>query len=224
MLAGSFRNQLRVNGDVDVALGETVSPNYFDVLGVQPFMGRGFNVGEDESATGAPVVIISYDLWQGRYNGDPAIIGRTLDLTSSTYLGLYNPWKGFTVVGVMPRGFRGIASVWEPTQFWVSFLQLAAISADDEQARLGPGRRRLDPLDFAGLPIGRLKPGITTEQARAAIAVFEAQVKGRYPSDERAWSLVLTESGVLPFVLGDESCRRLAARMGVSGMLLRSPR
>jgi putative ABC transport system permease protein len=220
----SVRTQFRVNGEVDVALNETVSPNYFDVLGVQPIVGRGFKFGDDESVTGAPVAVISYDLWQGRYNGDPDILGKTLELTTPTFAGMDNPWRGYIVVGVMPQGFRGIASPWEPTQFWLSFLQRAAINVEEERIRRGASGVVRDPLDFGGLPIGRLKPGISSTQARAAIGVFEAELKGRYPADRRNWSLVLTESKRvrLPFdPRGEIVPTRLAsALLSVSGVLM----
>jgi predicted permease len=88
--------------------GEAVTWNYFDVVGVSPFAGRTFAAVDPDHDSGNPVVI-SHDLWVRYLNRDAAAIGRTLRIRDVT----------FTVVAIMPAGFRGISDVWEPSQFWV---------------------------------------------------------------------------------------------------------
>jgi putative ABC transport system permease protein len=88
--------------------GELVSPEYFTVLGVRPFLGRTFAAGEDRAVEANPLAVLSYDVWQRRYAGDPAAIGRTIGINR----------QELTIIGVMPPGFRGIsdaAQVWMPT-------------------------------------------------------------------------------------------------------------
>ena len=97
------------NGDRAVrAIGSLVSANYFDSLGIKPFLGRGFAARDDEGRAGHPEVVISYQQWMEAFRGDPAAIGRTQMLNNRAY----------TIVGVAPRGFYGtfVGYAW---QFWV---------------------------------------------------------------------------------------------------------
>ena len=89
-------------------LGRSVTPNFFSVLGVQPLLGRSFT--EDEDRTGAPVVVVSFALWQRRYGGAPSVIGRKILMND-------NPYQ---IIGVMPKAFvfrsRDI-DYWVPIHF-----------------------------------------------------------------------------------------------------------
>src|SRR5205085_993623 len=73
------------------------SVNYFDVLGLRPAEGRAFSAEEDQTPLTHPVVIIGHGLWQRRFGGDPAIVGRTLTLNG----------RAFTVIGITPARFTG---------------------------------------------------------------------------------------------------------------------
>lgn len=90
---GAGATNLTGDGSQEFVLGRAVTPNFFHVLGVPPLIGRSFT--DDEDRTGAPVVVISYALWQGRYGGDRAIVRRTILLDDNKH----------EVIGVMPRGF-----------------------------------------------------------------------------------------------------------------------
>ncbi len=93
--------------------GEAVTANYFDVLGAQPAIGRGFRDEENASPGAAPVAVLSYGLWQRRFAGRPAIVGETIKLSGSSY----------TIIGVGPRGFTGtIPGI--PTEFWVPVVMV----------------------------------------------------------------------------------------------------
>jgi len=81
----------------DVIWGQVVSGNYFDVLGVQPALGRGFAPDEDKALGAAPVVVVSHGLWRRRLGSDPSIVGKTIELNSRTY----------SVIGVAPESFKG---------------------------------------------------------------------------------------------------------------------
>src|SRR5215213_10029603 len=82
-------------GDPESVPGPRVSANFFSVLGVDPILGRTFQAGEDKPG-GPKVTVLSYGLWQRRFGGDPAVIGRTLNINSETY----------TVIGVLPSSFQ----------------------------------------------------------------------------------------------------------------------
>jgi len=99
---------LSIGDRAEVTTGSIVSANYFDAVGVHPLLGRGFEPGEDSERNAHPVTVISYQLWQRRFKGDPQIIGKTQRLNGVLY----------TIVAVMPEGFFGTFVGWA-MQFWV---------------------------------------------------------------------------------------------------------
>lgn len=94
--AGFYTGTINLSGDdrPERHDGAFVTPDAFDVLGVQPFMGRGFTPGDSEPGA-APVVVLGHELWLNRYLGDPGIIGRTIRVNA----------RPATVIGIMPTGF-----------------------------------------------------------------------------------------------------------------------
>jgi len=126
--------------------GLLVSGNYFDVLGVQALLGRTIRPDEDGTRLGHPVVVLSHDCWQNRFGGDSAIVGQTVLLNGNS----------FTVIGVAPKGFRGIELVLAP-DVWVPMMMAPWIE---------PGSTWLDARDSYNLLVsGRLKWGVTPNQA-----------------------------------------------------------
>ncbi|MDQ3489113.1 MAG: ABC transporter permease [Acidobacteriota bacterium] len=96
-------------GATDPVVGELVSGNYFDLLGVTLPLGRGFRADEDVAGAPSRVVVISHGAWMNRFGGDRAIVGRNASLNGHTY----------TVIGVTPRGFTGpvlgrVPEMWAP--------------------------------------------------------------------------------------------------------------
>lgn len=148
--------------DSEYIFGEEVSANYFDVLGVKPILGRAF-IPEEEGVVGAaPTVVISYSCWQNRFGGDHGIIGQAITLTG----------HDFTVIGVAPKEFEGIfpiirADVWYPMTL---------------DPLLHPDSRKLESRSYRSNWIkGRLKAGVTPEQARAALETVSARLEEEYP-------------------------------------------
>ena len=139
-------------------IGAAVSADYFNVLGVKPELGRTFTHDEDTPGA-ASVVLISHGLWQRRYAGDPNIIGREIDLGGKT-----------TVVGVMPASFEYPIS--DDTQdFWEPIFAAAWMTKGIREERAN----RFLPI------IGRLKPGITVEQAKAELDLISRQIEQQSP-------------------------------------------
>ena len=136
--------------------GLAVSPNFLPMVGVRPVMGRGFTADE-EKAGAAPVVLLSYALWQSQFGADDRAIGQTIRLDSRTV----------TVVGVLPPDFRWVekCDVMEPIGVWATHND----SATDR------GRRG----DL--LVAGRLAPGVRMEQARAEMDAIAAGMARAYP-------------------------------------------
>jgi putative ABC transport system permease protein len=137
-----------------------VSDNYFRLLGVAPAMGRDFTPDDDRGQIGY-VVIISHDLWQKRFGGDPGVIGKTVRLDDDP----------MTIIGIMPRGFRHVLeSGTSPMEVW------APIALDNPDTEfLNSRTARVYDL------IGRLKQGRTVEDARAELAVLTARLREQYP-------------------------------------------
>lgn len=160
---GVFRGQHLVTGleEGERISSNTVSANFFAVLGVSPALGRTF-LQEETVLGGAPVVILSDAYWRGRLGSDPAVIGRTLTLDGV-------PTE---VVGVMPRGFEFRAEV----QAWVPLRE-------GDPSTLGRGNNNY-------FPVGRLREGITLEQAQVQVDVVARQIQEANP-DFSAWFLWL---------------------------------
>ncbi|HJT45188.1 MAG TPA: ABC transporter permease [Chthoniobacterales bacterium] len=143
-------------GDAAHIFGGRVTSNYFDVLGVRPIRGRNFLPEEEE---GADVAMVTENFWQKRMGGDPNVIGRNITLNGVAH----------TIVGVLPDlPFSWVgpnAEVWTTKPYIVQGLTY-------EQVMRGSGIFRV---------VGRLKPGITIEQARAAMPPLEQSYKTAHP-------------------------------------------
>jgi putative ABC transport system permease protein len=146
------------NEEPERLLGCAVSASLFPLLGIKPALGRVFR--EDEDRPGAPgAILLSHDLWMRRFNGDPAIIGKTILVNAA----------GHTVVGVMPPRFRFPEQqlAWVPLIPWVH---------DDPRQE-----RSLDVL-------ARLKAGTTVEQAQGDVAGIIKRITAQFPDTHAGWS------------------------------------
>ena len=162
------------------APGSMVSANYFDAIGVHPVLGRGFEPGEDSGRNAHPVTVISYQMWQERFHGDPAVIGKTQVLAGLPH----------TIVGVAPNGFFG-TFVGYAFQFWVPVSMQTQFDAgvyklEDRGARWIEG--------FA-----RPKSGVTIEQAQAESSAIAARLEAEYPETNRGWGVRLFPLWQTPF-------------------------
>jgi putative ABC transport system permease protein len=134
---------------------QNATANLFDILGVKPELGRAFSESEDKPG-GAPVALISHGLWQKHFSSSTAVLGQSIILDSVSY----------SIIGVMPAGFE--------------ILQQApdVIMPFEPWARTLPDDRSWHP---GILPIARLKPGVSVEQARSEIAVIAKRLEEQYP-------------------------------------------
>src|SRR5713101_881680 len=162
------------------APGSMVSANYFDAIGVHPMLGRGFEPGEDTGRNAHPVTVISYQMWQDRFHGDPGVIGKTQTLNGLPH----------TIVGVAPRGFYG-TFVGYAFQFWVpasmqSQFDAGVYKLEDRGARWIEG-------------YVRLKPGVSIEQAQAEISAVAARLETDFPDTDRGRGIRLFPLWQTPF-------------------------
>lgn len=141
--------------------GAFITPSAFDVIGQDAHIGRTL-VPDDALPGAAPVIVLGYEPWLNRYNGDPGIVGETVRV---------NGVPG-TVVGVMPEGFAFplIQEVWVP------------LSIDLSNVERGEG--------MTVEVFGRLKPGVTLEQARAEFSNIAAALAGRYEENENITAVI----------------------------------
>jgi len=164
----ALRNESRRITSVEapvVPLVHAVSANYFDVLGVAPFLGRGFLSGEDTPGRGH-VVIVSYGLWQRIFGGDRTLVGRTIDLDGQPH----------TVVGVLRPDFYSAHAFATQPDLWVPspFISL---------------REQRTTRDI--LVYGRISTGLSLTTAQSTMAAVAAGVAADHPATSRGWGINL---------------------------------
>jgi predicted permease len=169
------------NGDrAEVTTGSIVSANYFDAIGVHPILGRAFEPGEDTGRNAHPVTVISYQLWQRRFKGDPQIIGKTQRLNGVVH----------TIIGVAPEGFYGTFVGWA-MQFWVPASMEETFEAGGYKLE-DRGARWIESFV-------RLKRGVTLEQAQQEMSAVAQRLENDFPATDRGRSIKLWPLWQTPF-------------------------
>jgi len=152
-----FNVTLAAGGPAERATGDLVTGNYFDVLGVRPYLGRTFTRDDDRLPGGHPIVILSYGFWQRRFAGDARVLNRSVTLNGHP----------MTIVGVAPPGFFGI-SIGATPDVMVPMMM---------KAEMTPTWNDLDnPRSRWLVLLARLKPGVSIDQAEAGINVLYRQI------------------------------------------------
>jgi putative ABC transport system permease protein len=223
-LTSTVGGRFRTRTAIERAQGERVASNYFETLGVRPLIGRGFVWEIDEGINGERVVVISHDLWRTRFLSDSNVLGKTLELSSDTVFGAYASWYPHTIVGVMPRDFRGMVSPWDATQYWVPFLRHAADAVDQARRTRGPGAPVSRPDDFGGLGIVRLREDASLPSIAAWLSDFNERAWREGTAARRDWSYQFLDARVIRFPFdprGEIVPGRLAvAVMCIAGVVL----
>jgi len=146
------------NGEPERVWGQAVTANFFDVSSLRMELGRGFSAREEH----VPAIVISDRLWRRRFDADADLIGKAVRLSGHSY----------TVVGVAPRGFRGLDIILD-SQFWVPL---------DAMDQLLPNTANLTSRDYHWLAaVGRLRPGVDITQADAELRVLADRFAKAYP-------------------------------------------
>jgi len=171
---------LSIGDRAEVTTGSIVSANYFDAIGVHPILGRGFEPGEDTGRNAHPVTVISYQLWKGRFKGDPQIIGKTQRLNGVLH----------TIAGVTPEGFYGTFVGWA-MQFWVPASMEETFEAGGYKLE-DRGARWIEAYV-------RLKPGVTLAQAQQEISAVAQRLEADYPATNRGRGIKLWPLWQTPF-------------------------
>jgi predicted permease len=147
---------------------EAVTTNYFEALKLPSLAGRAFRSEDDEASTASPSVMISEDLWRERFQGDLGLVGRTITLQDHP----------FTVIGIVPRRYRGTNLNWsDPPQLWIPLSAAPLVL---------PRLQTIDILHQRGmrwlLVLGRMRSGVTTAQAQAELRTLAAGLAQTWPT------------------------------------------
>ncbi|PYV82034.1 MAG: hypothetical protein DMG05_28875 [Acidobacteria bacterium] len=162
---------LHINDQAERVTGELVSTNYFSVLQVNAAVGRLFQGDELRVPETSPVIVLSYEFWQRRFNADPEIVGKTVRLHADS----------FTVVGVAQLGFRGTVLDWYgPPQVWVP-IRMYREAARGFASAFNPLQARDAPFLRV---VGRLKPGVPLSQAQASMGTLRSLLRQDYPETD----------------------------------------
>ena len=159
--------------------GTIVSGNYFSVLGTRAAYGRTLEDRDDGAAGESPVTVISYELWERRYNSDPGIVGQSILLNSHP----------FTIVGVAPRGFQGTTLL--RSDLW---LPISMTAQAIPRNPTGLNERRPVWLVMGG----RLKDGVSIEQTQSEMTAIAAGLVREFPDDYRDKGIVVARSAIVP--------------------------
>jgi len=171
---------LSIGDRAERTTGSIVSANYFDAIGIHLILGRGFLPGEDVGQSSHPVAVISYQLWQNRFGGDPQVIGKTQRFDGVVH----------TIVGVAPEGFYGTFVGWA-MNFWVP--------ASMENLFEGGGYKLEDRGARWIESYARLRPGATIQQAQQEVSAIGRRVEADYPATNRGRSFRLWPLWATPF-------------------------
>jgi predicted permease len=171
-----------------------VTGNYFDALGIRPYLGRFFHAAEEQGINSAPYVVLSYPYWRTHFDGNAAVIGRTIRINKQPY----------TIVGVAPEGFRGTIVFFSPDLF-VPLVNQPQL--DGTNLLTGRGQRL-----FA--VIGHLKPGVTPTQAVAELDALGEWLEKTYPRENETLRFMLGR----PSLNGDALAAPMKAFLG--GLML----
>jgi predicted permease len=162
---------------------EMVTDNYFSMLGVQPAAGRLIQPNEGRARGDAPVVVLAYAYWQSRFDGDPSVVGRSVRING----------QPFTIIGVASRAFGGTETLVRVAAYVPAWM------FDTFRAANGPSSILEDRAVRTFTVLGRLKPGVSLAQARAALDVRAARLARDYPSTHKDVSLrVVPETHTRP--------------------------
>lgn len=169
-----------------IALGQVVTSNHFTMLGVQPFLGR-LLVPSDDDAGAARVVVLSYRMWQREFGGDPAIVGKSLSLRGLQY----------SIVGVAPESFTGVVPLLTPELFLpIIHVEEVEPAGINDSVPSPTGRTQLERRGTRWMFVkGRLKPGVTAEQANANVALIGRQLAAAHEAtnEDRRMAAIPTE-------------------------------
>ncbi len=195
-----MRVGLEVNDNAEAVWGYEASGNYFRAMGINPLMGRFIAPSDDEKVNGSQVAVLSYATWKVRFGGDRNIVGKTVKLNKVPY----------TVIGVAPQYFNGTERFFSP-EVWVPIHNESQIEGYEWLERRGNNN---------AFVVGRLKPGVTPEQATTDLNRIAAQLAKEFPAEDKYLTLKLSQPGFLGDNVGGPVRSFLLGIMSLAGLVL----
>jgi len=176
------------------------SGNFFDVLGLQPYLGRFFHAADEHGPNSAPFIVLTHGYWHNHFQDDRSVIGRTVQLNKHP----------FTIIGVTPPGFVGTFLAFSP-DFFVPIVNQEQVD--------GESFLNVRPTRWVSEVIGNLKPGVTPAQAVSDLNSIGSYLEKTYPTDLGKVSFRLSRPG-LADVFGGAIRSFLAGLMLLAGLIL----
>jgi predicted permease len=187
-------------GNPSTAWPYAASGNYFDALGIQPYLGRFYHAADEKGVNSAPYVVLSYAYWHGQFHDDAGVVGRTIAINKHQ----------FTIIGVAPPTFRGTELFFAPAM-WFPMVELNAVVGSEQLKERG---------NHNGFVVGRLKPGVTPAQAATDMNTIGASLAKTYPSDDDGVKFTLARPGLVGDMLGGPARAFMAGLMLLAGLIL----
>ncbi|MDE3150334.1 MAG: ABC transporter permease [Acidobacteriota bacterium] len=187
-------------GNPSIAWPYLASGNYFDALGIQPYLGRLFHASDEKGINSAPYVVLSYAYWHSYFQGDASVVGRMIEINKHP----------FTIIGVAPPAFRGTELFFVPA-FWVPMVEQPTVEGYNGLQNRGNHSRWV---------IGRLKPGVTPEQAAADLNAIGVWLSKTYPANDEGVKFSLARPGLAGDTLGGPARAFMAGLMLLAGLIL----
>src|SRR5919112_1375032 len=206
VLSGIFAERLGPmslsrDGNNQRVWGYLVTGNYFDVLGVRPALGRALTPEDDRAPLASPVAVLSHGGWVRRFGADPSVVGKDILLNGHP----------FRVVGVMPEGFSGAEVIYTP-EVWLPMTM---------QEWIEPGNAWLERRTTQNIfAVGRLKDGVTREQAEASLNALAKRLGEEYPDTNEGQKIALVPPGFIVPQLRGAFVGFAAVLMGAVALVL----
>jgi predicted permease len=188
------------NGNPTSVWPYMVSGNYFESLGVHPYLGRFFQSSDEHGKNSVPYIVLTYALWHSLFNNDPHAVGRTVEINKHPY----------TILGVAPPDFRGTELFFAP-DFFAPIVDLQQMAGWD------PINQRGDHFTWI---IGHLKPGVTPAAATADLNTIGASLGKAYPREDEGLKFSLARPGLVGDTLGRPARAFMAGMMLLAGLIL----
>jgi predicted permease len=191
---------LEANGVTRPVWGCEVSGQYFEVVGIKPFLGRLLERDDDDRPGASEAAVISWSAWQSDFGGDPNVVGTTVRINKHPY----------TIVGVTPEGFHGTEKIAQ-LDIYVPMANEASLD----------GFNWLESRSYRNLfSVVRMKDGVTMPQVQAELNTITARVARQYPKEEEGLALKLARPGLIGDFMGGPARGFLAGVMGLAGIVL----
>ena len=182
--------------------GYEVSGNYFDALGIQPYLGRFFHSADEHGPNSAPFVVLTYAYWHTHFQGDRGVVGRVVQLNKHP----------FTIIGVTPPEFHGTLMFFNPGLF-VPLVNEGQLSGNASEMT-----NRGNRIIF--MTLGHLKPGVSLAQATGDLNAIGASMEKAYPKEDGKMTFTLLRPGLYGDYLGRPVLEFMTALMLLSGLIL----